>query len=118
MAGAMNVRQKLLRGRPMVGHTNVPPTVSITNIPSPPRYFEEDIPGFTAEAYDAETGDLSSQIVWSIPSESSPETTLVLGVGANVTLNFPYWGFVDLTVTVTDSYGEVATDTSNIQILN
>ena len=116
MAGAMNVRQKLKRGRPLTGHSNVAPTISIDG--SSPGAVMAGVPtsGFSATVYDAEQGDISSQVVWSIPTSASPAGTQVLGVGSPVALTFPNAGVVTLTATITDSYGATAQDTTPVSV--
>lgn len=63
MSGAMNVRQKLLKGRALIRHVNVAPTVTITAFDS---LVTLNVPqkGFTVVATDSEQGDVSNQVVW------------------------------------------------------
>lgn len=109
----MNVRQKLLKGRPLTGHVNVAPVVTITAFNTNPA---NGVPatGFAATATDSEQGDISNQIVWTTSqgTAGSPTTPLVLGTGASPTLTFPVAGSQTVTASVTDSYGSTGSDSA------
>ena len=107
----MNVRQKLAKGRPLEGHSNVGPTVTITlaqtnpvvNVPTGP---------YQATATDAEQGDISSRIVWKISIGKGVFQTL--GTGGSTSLTFDTVGSETLYASVTDSFG--ATDTDSVVV--
>ena len=71
----MSPRMKLKKGRPLVGHPNVDPTVSILTFTAAPVVDVEDLNGFTGEAADAEQGDLSAGIEWFIRTVTAAAAT-------------------------------------------
>ena len=116
MPGAMNRVTKLKKGRPLEGHTNVGPTVTITAFVGNPT---ENVatPGYKATATDPEQGDISSSIVWTEVA-GSPAVRTVLATGANVTLTFTSTGGRTLEAKAVDSYGDEDTDTESITVLS
>jgi len=101
----MSPRIKLKKGRPLVGHTNVGPAISITANVDPVDGGVATT-GFAALATDAEQGDISSQVVWSTVADGR------VGTGSPATLTFQTTGAAQvLTATITDGFGAIATDT-------
>ena len=111
MPGAMNVRQKLAKGRPLKGHPNKAPTISSISGSTNPV---QNVPTqYIASAFDAEERNISDRIVWTIPGgKKLPD--VVLGRGGNVLLTFDTLGSDTLTATITDSFG--ASDDSSLGI--
>ena len=114
MPGAMNVRQKLAKGRPLVGHSNVGPTVTIdtpyaTNpvVNVPTRY--------SAVATDAEQGDISDQIVWRI--RIGKGTYQILGRGRNPLITFDATGTETLYALITDGFGDSDSDSAFVTVV-
>lgn len=108
----MSPGKKLIKGRPLTGHTNVGPTVSITVVPAGNPEAGVAKPGFEATATDPEQGNIAAQIVWTALGEGNP----VVGSGSPATLTFPTDGAFTLEARVTDGYGASATDTVAITV--
>lgn len=85
MSGAMNVRQKLLKGRALVGHVNVAPTVTITAYDSLVT-LNVSQKGFKVVATDSEQGDVSDQVTWTgYKSVASGYQTISFGYSISLT---------------------------------
>jgi len=112
----MSPRIKLKKGRPLAGHTNVAPTVTILAFVANPV---QGVPtaGFAAVATDSEQGDISSSIVWTTTLAGSPTPSAVqVGTGAAPTLTFQRAGAQTVTARVTDGYGASGSATQAITV--
>ena len=112
MAGAMNVRQKLAKGRPLKGHSNTGATVTITVVPAGNPEVGTPKDGFEATAIDPEQGDISNQIVWKQLGEGNP----IVGTGTPASLTFVNSGAGTLRAQVTDSFGVTTFDDTAITV--
>ena len=82
MSGAMAPRQKVARGRPLVGFPNTDPVVTITFAKSPVTVSVPQASGeYTATAVDAEQGDIASSLVWTTLTVPAGEGFQVVNVG-------------------------------------
>ena len=110
----MSPRIKLKKGRALVGHPNVDPTINITVFVGTVAVDVADGP-YVAVALDAEQGDISSQIIWTIVGNGSPNA-FVVATGGTVNIIFPDTGAQTLTASITDSFGVTITDTQAITV--